>query len=83
MNEKRCQGWEKRRSCLQSEVIAAFCSCFPERLAFLQVQRLQEVAFASGKGQKMSFRPGQGACDEVRKVSGFGNWEVGDPFSFR
>ncbi len=40
------------------EVIAAFYSCFRECLAFLQVQRLQEVAFASGKGQKMSFRPG-------------------------
>lgn len=24
MNEKRRQGWEKRRSCLQLEVIAAF-----------------------------------------------------------
>ena len=41
------------------------------------------MAFASGKGQKMSFRPGQGAWGEVRKVSGYGNWEVGDPFSFR
>ena len=60
-----------------------FAVAFENALPFYRYNACRRWLFASGKGQKMSFRPGQGAWGEARKVSGFGNWEVGDPFSFR